>query len=63
MMSHDYTADELAGICRVNPSTVRRRIGQGKILAIRLPGGTFRIPEAEVRRLREPVVMGNNRDR
>ncbi len=59
-MDQDYTVDELARVCRVHIATVRRWIADGKVQAIRLPGGAFRITQAEVSRMREPVNMGNN---
>ena len=48
----DYKAEELANLCRVHVSTVRRWINKGSLTAIRLPGGYYRISAEEVRRLR-----------
>jgi len=50
-----YTVMEVAAICRVHLSTVRRWIRHGHIQVVRLPGGGIRIPVCEVDRLREPV--------
>ena len=47
-----WTAEELADLYRVHVATVRRWIANGQLRAIRLPGGNFRIPQAEVDRLR-----------
>ena len=47
-----YTPDEVAELLRVHPATVRRWIGSGQVHAIRLPGGNYRITEAELDRLR-----------
>ena len=52
MESTDFTAEELAELCKVHVSTVRRWIAAGRLRAIRLPGGNYRIPEAEVKRVR-----------
>ena len=60
-MELDYTPDEVANLCRVHVSTVRRWIGHGKVRAIRLPGGSYRIPKTEFDRLREPVGAAANR--
>jgi excisionase family DNA binding protein len=48
-----YTSDEVAGLLRVHPATVRRWIGAGQMNAIRLPGGKYRITETEIDRLRK----------
>ena len=58
IVNHDYTVDELAKVCRVGPNTVRRWIASGKVAAIRLPGGFYRIPADEVRRLRTLTGLG-----
>lgn len=60
-MERDYTAEELAKLCRVHVSTVRRWIARGRVRAIRLPGGTYRVTKAEVDRLREPAETGTAR--
>lgn len=60
-MTEDYTPEEVAELCRVHVSTVRRWIAQGQVEAIRLPGGTYRIRAEEVSRLRQPVqAVGSN---
>ena len=46
-----WTAEELAEILRVHVVTVRRWIAAGHLVAIRLPGGGYRIPQAEFDRL------------
>ena len=46
-----WTAEELAEILRVHVVTVRRWIPAGQLGAIRLPGGGYRIPQAEFDRL------------
>lgn len=56
-MERDLTPEELAEICRVHVSTVRRWINTGRLQAIRLPGGMYRIPTAEVERLRRPLQV------
>ena len=57
-MSDDFTTEELANLCRVHVATVRRWIAHGRLGAIRLPGGLYRIPATEVKRLRQPVGAG-----
>jgi len=47
MDEEDYKAEELAILCRVHVSTVRRWISNGSLSAIRLPGGYYRIPAEE----------------
>ena len=54
----DFTVEELACLCRVHVSTVRRWIKSGHVGAMRLPGGDYRIPESEVRRIRKLVEVG-----
>jgi excisionase family DNA binding protein len=39
-----YTVDQVAELCQVKPAAVRKWIKAGKIAAIRLPGGQYRIP-------------------
>ena len=51
----DYTVEELARLCLVHAATVRRWIASGRVAAIRLPGGYYRIPAGEVQRLRDPL--------
>lgn len=50
----DLTVAELASMCRVHVSTVRRWILMGRVSAIRLPGGYYRIPASVVAALRSP---------
>jgi excisionase family DNA binding protein len=38
-----YTTDEVAELLRVHPTTVRRWIASGRVRAIRLPGGNYRL--------------------
>lgn len=47
-----YTPAEIAAIFAVDVRTVRRWIEAGEIVAIKLPGGHWRIEESEVERLR-----------
>ena len=54
-MTQDFTPEEVAELCRVHVSTVRRWIALRQLRAIRLPGGTYRIPAEEVSRLRQPM--------
>lgn len=57
----DWTAEEVAEVCRVHVATVRRWIVNGQVWAIRLPGGNYRIPQAEVERLRSvPTSQGQS---
>lgn len=42
-----FTPEEVAKECGVSGDTVRRWIREGKIRAIRLPGGRYRIPGEE----------------
>ena len=42
---------EVAKILNVERHTVLNWIKKGKLRAIRLPGGRFRIPESEVKRI------------
>ena len=56
-MERDFTPEELAEICRVHVSAVRRWITTGRLRAIRLPGGMYRISPAEVERLRQPLQV------
>lgn len=42
---------EVAGLMGYTPATVLRWIRSGKVRARQSPGGTYRIPRAEVRRL------------
>ena len=52
---HDFLVEEFAELFRVHVSTARRWIAQGSVRAIRLPGGQYRIPAAEIERLRQPM--------
>ena len=49
--SKHWTPEEIAGIFRIHVATVRRWIAAGQLGAIRLPGGGYRIPQAEFDRL------------
>jgi excisionase family DNA binding protein len=42
---------EVADLLRVDESTVLRWIKEGDVEALRLPGGTYRIPRSEVERI------------
>ena len=54
-LKRHYTVEEVAELCRVHEATVRRWIAQKHLMAIRLPGGYYRVPADEVdRRLRHP---------
>ena len=46
--SNYWTPEEVAGIFRVHVGTVRRGRAAGQLGAIRLPGGTYRIPQSEL---------------
>jgi len=50
-MERRYRVGEVARLLGVSPTTVRRWILSGRIRAERTPGGHYRIPESEVRRL------------
>jgi excisionase family DNA binding protein len=53
----DYvTTGEAGRACGVTPGAVKKWIRQGKLRAIRTPGGHFRIPVDEVERLTREVV-------
>lgn len=45
------TANEVAAAFRVDPKTVTRWAGQGKLPCVTTPGGRRRYPESEVRKL------------
>lgn len=47
-----YTTKELAEICRVTPRTIRNWINSGLVRASRLGGGRWRIPPAEIYKLK-----------
>jgi putative resolvase len=51
-MDQLYGIERAAALLGVHPDTIRRRERQGKIRVLRMPGGRFRIPESEIRRLR-----------
>lgn len=42
---------EVAEILKVTPIAVAKWIREGKIKAVRLPGGQYRIPESELEKL------------
>ena len=46
-----FSVGELALRYHVSPSTVRRWLRQKRLVAVRLPGGTYRIPLAAVAEL------------
>lgn len=50
----DLVLEEFAKVFRIHITTARRWIAEGRIRAIRLPGGRYRIPADEVDRLRQP---------
>ena len=54
-MKKDLTVEEVAALCRVHITTVRRWIAQGQLEAIRLPGGTYRVTADAVDQLRQPM--------
>ena len=60
-MEELFTVGEVAKPCRVHPCSVRRWINDGRMEAIPLPGGSFRIPMSELDRLREPVAVQEKR--
>jgi excisionase family DNA binding protein len=45
------TTGEVAEMCAVTPDSVRRWIFEGKLAGIRLPGGSLRVPRADVEAL------------
>jgi excisionase family DNA binding protein len=47
-----YKVSQIAQEFSVSAHTVARWIREGKIKAIKLPGGTYRIPVEEVERIR-----------
>ena len=52
---------EVCGLLGVSYVTLRRRIKEGKVKAVRTLGGKYRIPESEVRRLLSGVEAGETR--
>jgi excisionase family DNA binding protein len=50
---------ELARRYRVSPSTVRRWLRQERLVCVRLPGGTYRIPLAAVEELEDRDEAGS----
>jgi excisionase family DNA binding protein len=50
------TVKETAKLLRVSPATVGRWIARGRLKACRLPGGTLRVAERDIRTLREAKV-------
>jgi len=54
-MEKMYKPSELAQELNVSIQTVHRWIGEGKLKAIRLPSGTYRIKEEEVKRIKKEV--------
>jgi excisionase family DNA binding protein len=60
-----FTIIELAGKLRVSRDTVDRWVKKGLVKVVRLPGGHYRIPLAEVERLTmtssvSPYIKGDN---
>jgi len=47
------TTSEVAKVLNVTRHAVAKWIREGKVNAIRLPGGRYRIPESEVRKIIE----------
>ena len=57
------TVQDVAATLRVTPDTVRHYIREGALEAIRLPGGSFRIPEEQVAALAgSPTAVGRQED-
>jgi excisionase family DNA binding protein len=50
-----FTPSQVGRLLGVHKSTVRRWVRSGEVTAIRLPGGAYRIREAEIKRLSKPV--------
>ena len=48
-----YKPSELAQELNISIQTIHRWIGEGKLKAIRLPSGTYRIKEEEVNRIKD----------
>ena len=46
-----YRVKEVCGILRVDRRTLWKWIKEGKIKAVRLPSGRYRIPESEIRKI------------
>ncbi|MCD6360541.1 MAG: helix-turn-helix domain-containing protein [Armatimonadetes bacterium] len=51
-----YRVSEVADILRVTKQTVYNWIRGGKIKAVRLPSGSLRIPESEVKRILSEIT-------
>ncbi len=49
-----YTLEQAAEYLQVHTRTIKRWYAQGKIDLIELPGGTYRVSEAELLRLTTP---------
>lgn len=45
---------EVAALMRVDPKTITRWVHEGRLPAIRTPGGRYRIPDSAVRDLFTP---------
>ena len=52
----DLKPVEVATMCGVTAATVVRWIRQGRIAAIQLPGGLYRIPSSEIPRIKRPTL-------
>jgi excisionase family DNA binding protein len=46
-----YLQKEVAALCRVHPRTVGEWIRLGKLLALKTPGGQYRIPADAVHKM------------
>ena len=56
-MNQLMTSQEVAEVLRVHPATVRRWVLEGKIQAMRLPGGEYRIRASELDKLVTPMQV------
>jgi excisionase family DNA binding protein len=50
-LSHLLTLDETAQVCRVSQATVRRWLRTGKLPAVTLPTGHYRVRHEDLQRL------------
>ena len=57
-----YTLPEVAALFRVSVPTLRNWIRDGKMQAVRLPGGTLRVLEDEVERISSGDGTAHRRD-
>ncbi|HIC96226.1 TPA: IS607 family transposase, partial [Candidatus Bipolaricaulota bacterium] len=56
-----YYAAEAARMLGVTPQTLRLWVRQGKIKALKTPGGRYRYPLSEIRRLRGDITIDRKR--